>query len=53
MTRTFKGDKWTKLLGSRIPLGSIVEVVKFMPRRRVLVRFNNQIIGTMLWCLQK
>ena len=52
-TRIFKGDKWTRLLGSRIPTGATVTVVKFWPRRRVWVEYNSEIIGTMLWCLRK
>jgi len=52
-TRIFKGDKWTKLLGSRIPIGSIVNVVRFYPRRRVIVEYQGEHILTMLWCLKK
>ena len=52
-TRLFKPDKWNKMLGSRIPALSLVEVVRFMPRRRVLVSFNGELINTMLWCLEK
>ena len=51
--RIFKGDKWTRFYGSRIPIGSVVKVVKFWPRRRVWVEYNGEIIGTMLWCLKK
>lgn len=51
--RIFKGDKWTRLLGSRIPEGSVVTVVRFWPRRRVWVDYQGEIIGTMLWCLKK
>ena len=51
--RIYKGDKWTKLLGSRIPLGAVVEVIKFYARRRVMVRYNGENILTMLWCLRK
>jgi len=52
-TRIFKGDKWTKLLGSRIPEGTLVQVIKFYPRRRVLIEYQGELINTMLWCLAK
>ena len=52
-TRIFKGDKWTRSIGSRIPEGAIVSVVKFYPRRRVMVEFQGEQILTMLWCLKK
>ncbi len=52
-TRIFKGDKWTKWLGSRIPIGEIVNVVKFCPRRTVIVEYNGEKIITKLWCLAK
>jgi len=51
--RIYKGDIHTHIHGSRIPYGSVVEVVKFWPRRRVWVRYNGEVIGTMLWCLKK
>jgi len=52
-TRIYKGDKWTKMLGSRIPIGTVVEVVKSYPRRRVMVEYQGEKILTMLWCLKK
>ena len=51
--RYFKGDKWNRLFGSRIPYGERVQVVRFWPRRRVSVEYGGEIIGTMLWCLSK
>jgi len=51
--RIYKGDKWTRMLGSRIPIGTVVEVVKFYPRRRVMVEYQGEKILTMLWCLKK
>lgn len=51
--RIFHGDRWNRAIGSRIPDGALVEVVKFWPRRRVWVRYQGEIIGTMLWCLRK
>ncbi len=51
--RIFKGDKWNKLFGTRIPFGAIVKVIKFYPRRRVLIEYNGEPILTMLWCLKK
>lgn len=53
MTRHFKGDKWTQLYGSPIPVGSQVAVHRFMPRRRVLVDYRGTRYLTMLWCLEK
>lgn len=52
MTRIFKGDQWTRLFGSRVPIGSVVEIIRFYSHRRVLIRFDGQTIGTMLWCLK-
>jgi len=51
--RYFKGDKWNKILGSRIPLGALVEVVRFYPRRRAMVKYNGDLKLTMAWCLVK
>lgn len=51
--RIFKGDRWTRYYGSRIPIGAMVEVVKFYPRRRVMVKYQGERILTMLWCLKK
>ena len=53
VSRIFKGDKWTRILGSRIPAGTIVRVLRFYPRRRVLVEYEGVAILTMLWCLKK
>lgn len=33
--RRFVGDKWTRLYGSRVPIGTVVEVVKFYPLKKV------------------
>lgn len=49
--RLFKWDKHHRLLGSRIPNGASVEVIRVMPRRRVIVQFRGEIMTTMLWCL--
>ena len=51
--RLFKGDKYNKMIGTRIPLGTVVNVVRFFPRRRVIVEYLGEQILTMLWCLQK
>ena len=51
--RIFKGDKWNRILGTRIPLGAIVKVIKFCPRRKVIVDYTGGRIVTMLWCLKK
>jgi len=53
MIRKFKPDKWNKLLGSRIPDGAEVEIVRFYPRRRVMVSYKGELINTMLWCVPK
>lgn len=50
-SKVFKGDKWNRLLGTRIPIGSVVEVVRYFTKRRVLVQYNGELINTMLWCL--
>jgi hypothetical protein len=52
-TAIFNGDKWTKSLGSLIPKGAEVEILKFCYRRRVLVKYQGQTILTMLWCLKR
>ena len=49
--RTFKGDKWTRMIGSRIPIGMMVKVIRYCARRRVLVEYQGETILTMLWCL--
>jgi len=55
--RIFKGDKWTRIYGSPIPIGAPVMVHRFYPRRRALVHFppimDGQLYVTMLWCLRK
>jgi len=51
--RIFKGDKWNRELGAIIPDGAIVEVIRFWPRRKVLVKYAGQPVLTMLWCLKK
>ena len=40
-------------MGSRIPHGAAVQVVKFCPRRTVIVEFAGERIITKLWCLKK
>ena len=52
-TRIYKGDKATKIHGSRIPVGAVVNVIKFCPRRTVIVEYLGERIVTKLWCLQK
>ncbi len=53
ITRLFKGDRCTKTMGTRIPHGSVVEVIKFCPRRTVIVEYMGERIITKLWCLKK
>lgn len=49
--RYFKGDKWNKQFGYAGPYGAMIEVVRFGPRRKVLVQWNGQLFITMLWYL--
>jgi hypothetical protein len=51
--RTYKGDGATRLHGFTIPEGSHVDVIRFYPRRRVLVRWKGHVYLTLLWCLRK
>ena len=53
MQRRFKYDRWCRALGARVPDGALVEVVRFMPRRRVVIRYGGELINTMLWCVPK
>ncbi len=53
LKKTFKGDKWTRILGSLIPVGAEVDLIKYCYRRRVLVEYQGQTVLTMLWCLDK
>ena len=34
--RVFKGDRTTRIVGARIPVGTSVQVIKFLPRRELL-----------------
>ena len=51
--RRFKGDKFTRAYGSPIPVGAIVEVLRFFPRRRAVIQYGGATFLTMLWCLEK
>lgn len=51
--RIWKGDRWTRALGSRVPTGAVVSVERFMPRRRAVIRYEGETVTTMLWCLAK
>jgi hypothetical protein len=51
--RIFKGDRWTRTIGSRVLEGAVVKVVKFCFRRRVIIEYQGEQIMTMLWCLKK
>ena len=53
MKRISRGDPWTRAYGSIIPVGAVVDVIRFMPRRRVLVLWEGREINTPLWCLKK
>ena len=50
---TFKGDKWNKVHGYLIPIGSTVELIKYMPRRKVLISYQGDTAITQLWCLKR
>lgn len=51
--RIFKGDRATDIHGSRVPYGTRVQVIKFLPRRRAVIEYGGERILTMLWCLKK
>ena len=59
--RIFKGDRYTRLIpklerffvGSRVPIGAVVRVVDFYPRRRAMIEYRGEQILTMTWCLKK
>ncbi len=51
--RIFKFDRWLKIYGSKIPAGALVTVIRFYPRRRVMVEYQGERILTMLWNLVK
>jgi len=52
--RVYRGnDKATRAHGSQIPRGALVRVLRFFPRRRVLVEYEGRPVLTMLWCLGK
>lgn len=53
ITRCFKGDKFTRVYGSAIPVGAVVEVRRFFPRRRAVIEYAGRAYLTMLWCLRK
>lgn len=50
---SFRGDKWTHAIGSGIPHGAEVTIVRYHVRRRVLVEYNGTKYLTMLWCLKR
>ena len=50
--RIFKGDKYTRIEGSIIPIGTPVKVIRYMFRRRALVEYQGERILTILWCLK-
>ena len=50
--KVYKGDKWTRQLGNLIPIGTVVKVLKYCYRRRVIVEYQGKPVLTMLWCLK-
>lgn len=53
MNRRFKGDRFTRVYGCPIPVGAVVNVCRFFPRRRVVIEYGGRPYLTMLWCLEK
>lgn len=51
--KTYRGDKWARALGSVIPLGATVTVLRNFARRRVLVEWDGRAVLTFQWCLVK
>lgn len=49
---TYAGDKWSKKYGSPL-MGRAVRVVRWMPRRRVLVELDGTTYLTFAWCLRR
>ena len=47
----YKPDKWGKAMGTAIPAGAAVTVVRRFARRRVVVEHDGQRVLTFLWCL--
>ena len=53
VTKVYVGDKWTRAYDDFvIPAGSVVEVLRNFPRRRVLVEFDGAPVLTFQWCLR-
>jgi hypothetical protein len=52
-TRIYKGDRITKLIGSRVPIGAEVKIIRFLFRRRVVIEYQGERMITMLYCLTK
>ena len=51
--RRFKGDRFTRVYGSPIPVGAVVRVLRFYARRRAVIEYQGLTYLTMLWCLEK
>ena len=49
----WKGDKWNRMYGSKVADGAAVEVVRYMPMRKVLIRYKGEIISAMQWQVRK
>ena len=47
----YRPDKYGKAMGTSIPAGALVDVVRRFPRRRVLVLHDGRRVMTFLWCL--
>ncbi|MBF8255106.1 MAG: hypothetical protein HW375_13 [Anaerolineales bacterium] len=50
--RRYRGDRWAKAYGVAM-IGELVEVVRYMARRRVLVRYEGRTVLTFTWCLAR
>ena len=53
LNRTYKGDRYSRMTGCPIPVGSTVRVVKFLARRRAVVEYQGKRYYTLLFCLAK
>ena len=52
MERRYRGDKWARFYQSGM-IGQLVTVLRFFPRRRVLIQWQGKPYLTFLWCLTK
>jgi len=53
MNKAWRARKSKEGLPFKVPVGAIVEVVKNYPRKRVLVKYQGELILTYQGCLRK